>query len=139
MIIPEISPTVGNNADGFVDSSVEAENITENTSDGYHTFKELYEFRKLYNACLFNEFYAQSKYAVHKSKKHSDGEKCFNGDWFIVVATFPTGDISNHYEIKDWDLFQCEERETAKEWDGHTAKDVTDRLLSLAKERGITP
>ena len=24
-------------------------------SDGYHTFNELYEFRKLYNAALFNQ------------------------------------------------------------------------------------
>jgi hypothetical protein len=27
----------------------------DNVSDGYHTFKELYDFRKIYNACLFNE------------------------------------------------------------------------------------
>ncbi len=27
----------------------------EDCSDGYHTFKELYEFRKQYNATLFNE------------------------------------------------------------------------------------
>lgn len=25
-------------------------------SDGYHTFDELYEFRKMYNAALFNEW-----------------------------------------------------------------------------------
>ena len=25
-------------------------------SDGYHTFDELYEFRKVYNAALFNEW-----------------------------------------------------------------------------------
>lgn len=28
---------------------------TERVSDGYHTFLELYEFRKVYNALLFNE------------------------------------------------------------------------------------
>ena len=28
----------------------------ENFSDGYHTFKELYEYRLIYNAALFNEF-----------------------------------------------------------------------------------
>ena len=28
----------------------------ENFSDGYHTFNELYEFRKLYNALLFKEW-----------------------------------------------------------------------------------
>ena len=38
---------------------------TERVSDGYHTFSELYEFRKMYNALLFNEWYKQGKYQVH--------------------------------------------------------------------------
>lgn len=102
-------------------------------SDWYHTFDELYEFRKLYNACLFNERIKQSLYDVHKSKKHSNWEDCFWWWWFIVVATTPYGDISNHYELKDWDLFYCEEREKAKEWDWHTSKDVTYRLYALCE------
>jgi hypothetical protein len=105
--------------------------IDENTSDGFHTFKELYEFRKIYNAALFNEWYKQGKFNVHKSIKHSDGELCFGGGWFIVVATLSTGDISNHYEIKDWDLFTCEIRDKSKEWDGHTSEDVLTRLKNL--------
>lgn len=104
------------------------EAVDENTSDGYHTFKELYEFRLLYNAHLFNEWAKQGMYNVHKSTKHSDGEDCFGGGWFIVVATLPDGDISNHYEMKDWDLFHCEIRDKAKEWDGHTSQDVATRL-----------
>ena len=105
--------------------------VTENTSDGYHTFKELYDFRKIYNAVLFNEWTSGRKYQIHKSKKHSDGEECFGGGWFIVIATLPTGQISNHYELKDWDLFRCEERELADKWDGHTSQDVLTRLASL--------
>lgn len=70
--------------------------------------------------------------------KHSDGELCFGGGWFIVVATLPTGDISNHYEMKDWGLFQCEEREIAKEWDGHTAKNVVERLQALTPQNTKT-
>jgi len=107
--------------------------VTENTSDGYHTFKELYDFRKIYNAVLFNEWTSGRKYQIHKSKKHSDGEECFGGGWFIVIATLPTGQISNHYELKDWDLFRCEERELADKWDGHTSQDVLTRLSSLDK------
>jgi len=114
--------------------AIREEGVTENTNDGYHTFKELYEFRKVYNAILFNEWAKQDKYQVHKSKKHSDGEDCFGGGWFVVVATLPSGDISNHYELKDWDLFQCEEREIAKEWDGHTSQDVLNRLQALNKQ-----
>lgn len=106
--------------------------ITEDTSDGYHTFKELYEFRLLYNAHLFNEWAEQGKYDVHKSKRHSDGNPCFDGTWFIVVAQLPTGQISNHYQMKDWELFKIPERPVGAVWDGHTPQDVATRLrLSL--------
>lgn len=107
-------------------------NNRELLSDGYHTFSELYEFRKIYNACLFNEWAKQGKFDVHKSKKHYDGSECFGGGWFIVVAILPTGQISNHYELKDWNLFYCEEVATAKyPFDGHTPQDVLNRLLDL--------
>ena len=104
--------------------------IQEDTSDGYHTFKELYEFRLLYNAALFNEWAEQGKYDVHKSQRHFDGELCFGrDDYFVVVATLPTGQISNHYPMTDWDLFKCEAVEKAKaQWDGHTSQDVAKRL-----------
>ena len=99
-----------------------------NISDGYHTFNELYEYRLLYNASMFNELAKQKLYDVHKSKRHSDGEECFGGGWFIVQAQLPTGQISNHYEMKDWDLFQIPEKEKANPYDGHTSQDVAKRL-----------
>jgi hypothetical protein len=103
--------------------------IDENTSDGYHTFKELYEFRKAYNVALFNEWGATGKSHTHKSWRHNDGELCFGGGWFIVVAVLPQGQISNHYEAKDWDLFTVPEVEKALfEFDGHTGADVIERL-----------
>lgn len=120
----------------FIDQLLTSERervIDENTSDGYHTFKELYEFRKLYNVALFNEWAAQGKYEVHKSTRHHDGEECFGGGWFIVMATLPTGQISNHYEMKDWDLFKCQERFISAEWDGHTSKEVLERLKALTE------
>ena len=100
-------------------------------SDGYHSFDELYDFRKVYNAHLFNEWFKQGKYEVHKSKKHYEGDECFGGGWFVVVAILPSGQISNHYELNDFDLFKCEETEKAKyQFDGHTSHDVLNRLLS---------
>jgi hypothetical protein len=123
--------------------------ITENTSDGYHTFKDLYETRKAYNVALFNEWGGQkefsidtkggraksiskTKYNVHKSWKHHDGELCFGGGWFIVVAILPNGQISNHYKAEDWDLFEIPEVEKALfEFDGHTTEDVINRLLKI--------
>jgi hypothetical protein len=78
---------------------------------------------------LFNEWYEQGKYNVHKSLRHFDGEECFGGGWFIVVAMLPTGQISNHYKVKDWDLFKCKKTERALfEFDGHTAEDVREAL-----------
>jgi len=108
--------------------------VRGNYSDGYHTFNELYEFRKVFNAALFNEWAKQGIFEVHKSLKHNDGELCFAGGWFIVVAVLPTGQISNHYEVKDWGLFKVPEQEKALfEFDGHTALDVLDRINSLNK------
>lgn len=122
-------------------------------SDGYHTFNELYGFRKMYNAALFNEWATENhyqkearegdnalgfneqfkpKYNVHKSWKHYDGEDCFGGGWFIVSAMLPTGLISNHYKAEDWDLFKIPETEKALfEFDGHTPQDVLERLKNL--------
>ena len=101
-------------------------------SDGYHTFNELYYYRMLYNAAFFNML---PKEWVHKSKRHNDGEECFGGGWFIVMANLPTGQISNHYELKDWDLFQIPEKEVADKWDGHTPQKAADRLHKYLLEK----
>lgn len=105
-------------------------------SDGYHTFNELYEYRMLYNAALFNEFAKQGLYDVHKSRKHSDGEYPFgDSNWFIVMAELPTGQISNHYEMKDWDKFQIPEKPLANKWDEHSPRDVAERLTSFTTKK----
>ena len=124
-----------NDAD-FLIKKLKAENNTDkgNISDGYHTFNELYEYRLLYNAGFFNELAKNNKYNVVKSKKHDDGKDCFGGGWFIVQAQLPTGQISNHYEIKDWNLFKCKEVEQAPEWDGHTPQDVIERIRKFLLE-----
>jgi hypothetical protein len=107
--------------DNYVDAKM--------VSDGYHTFEELYNFRKVYNAVLFNEWARKGLYNVHKSKRHFDGEECFGGGWFIVTAELPTGQISNHYKNDDWDLFQLRTTEKALfEYDNHTSADVLNRL-----------
>lgn len=100
-------------------------------SDGYHTFNELYLYRKLYNAALFNEWAKSGLYEVHKSLRHSDGELCFGGGWFVVSATLPTGQVSNHYKDSDFHLFSVPERERAMEWDGHTPAIAADRIHSF--------
>ena len=107
-------------------------------SDGYHTFDELYEYRKSYNAALFNEWNKIGQFNVHKSIRHNDGELCFGGGWFIVVAVLPTGQITNHYKMDDWDLFKIEESEKAKiPYDGHTPIDALERLNAFIKNTKI--
>lgn len=123
--------------------------IDENTSDGYHTFKELYEYRKIYNALWFNQLALEIEcavlggdigdpddygYKVVKSKKHSDGELCFGGGWFIVVVETPYGQISNHYELKDWDLFKIPEVDLPPTYDGHTPQQALERMKQILSE-----
>lgn len=104
-------------------------------SDGYHTFDELYEYRMLYNALWIYNMSPSTKklFNVHKSKRHSDGEEPFGGGWFVVNVTLPTGQISNHYELKYWNLFDCDERETAEKWDGHTPQVAAERMMEYLK------
>lgn len=109
-------------------------------SDGYHTFDELYHYRALYNAAFFNQLYAN--YQEHdtlegvpiKSWRHSDGELCFGGGWFIVMVNLPTGQISNHYEAKYWDMFKIGEAQIGFVYDGHTPQEAADRLESYLKQ-----
>lgn len=100
-------------------------------SDGHHTFSELYTYRRLYNAALFNEWAKQGLYDVHKSWMHHDGEPCFGGGWFIVVAQLPTGQISNHYKSAHWNDFDIPEKEMANFYDGHTPAWAAERLQSF--------
>lgn len=97
-------------------------------SDGYHTFNELYYYRMLYNAAFFNELASKGKIKVVKSIRHHTGDLCFGGGWFVVVAELPTGQVTNHYELKHWPMFHCEEVDAAPEWDGHTPDIAASRL-----------
>lgn len=92
--------------------------------DEYHTMDELYEYRMLYNALAAN---ALAHLAV-KSWRHSDGELCFGGGWFVVYLNLPTGQVSNHYKAEYWDLFNVPEEDTAPEYDGHTPAEAAERL-----------
>ena len=103
-------------------------------ADDHHTTQELYDYRLAYNALTFNEWAAQGKYDVHKAWRHSDGELCFGGGWFIVCATTPHGLVSNHYHEQYWDMFDCEQRDLPVEYDGHTPQEALNRLMNTAWE-----
>ncbi len=97
-----------------------------NASDGYHTHNELYEYRMLYNAHAAIGW-LDAGYRVVKSWRHSDGELCFGGGWFVVVAELPTGQVTNHYEADHWNLFVIPE-ETPPAYDGHSPAEAAHRL-----------
>jgi len=97
-------------------------------ADEYHTMKELYEYRMVYNAIAAQWFNDRGK-AV-KSWYHHDGEACFGGGWFIVCLNTPDGWATNHYKGEHWDMFQIPEVDLAPEWDGHTPAEALQRLLA---------
>lgn len=97
-------------------------------SDGYHTHNELYQYRMLYNVHTLHAFNAVG-WEVTRSWKHSDGETCFGGGWFVVHAETPAGQITNHYAAEHWHLFGgITEALTAPEWDRHTPSEAAQRL-----------
>ena len=110
------------------------ENTVNLLNELHDTNQELYDFRLVLNALLFNEWVENGKYEVYKSKRHSDGELCFEGEWFVVVAILPTGQVTNHYHIKYWDYFKIPTYDTVKdEFDGHTSTDVLIRYGLMLK------
>lgn len=52
---------------------------------------------------------------------------------FNNVTNLPNGQVSNHYEMKDWSLFKIPEVDRAPEWDGHTPEEAADRIEEFLK------
>lgn len=104
--------------------------ITGETSDGYHTFNELYHHR----AVLFSVIVKAFPDRAWKSRKHHDGSM-YDG-MFIVGIETPDGQATYHYDIEPyWDMFKCKELEYAPEWDGHTPAQAIDRIGKLEPVR----
>ena len=100
--------------------------ITGETSDGYHTFNELYHHR----AVLFSVIVCDHNELAWKSKLHHDGTM-YEG-MFIVGIDTPKGQATYHYDVDPyWDMFDCRELERAPEWDGHTPDDAIERIATL--------
>ena len=102
------------------------EPITGETSDGYHTFNELYHHR----AVLFSVIVANYPDRAWKSKKHHDGTMYDN--MFIVGIDTPDGQATYHYDVDPyWDMFKCRVLDNAPEWDGHTPAQAIERIGKL--------
>lgn len=100
--------------------------VNGNTSDGYHTFNELYYHR----AVLFSVIVAMFPSLSWKSKKHHDGTMYDN--MFIVGINTPEGQATYHYDVDTyWDMFNCRVLKNAPEWDGHDSNEAIERIASL--------
>ena len=101
------------------------------TSDGYHTFDELYEHR---HALFIALCFYMPPGSCWRSRQHSDGSS-YDG-WFVLGIHKGKGfQISYHLPIALWD--QCdpftETLDRAPAFDGHTSSDVLTRLRELAQ------
>lgn len=105
---------------------IEPQAIDGDTSDGYHTFNELYHHR----AVLFSVIVAKFADRAWKSKLHADGTM-FDG-MFIVGIETPDGQATYHYDVDPyWEMFRCKEMNRAPEWDGHTPDQAIERIGKL--------
>lgn len=105
---------------------IEPQPIDGNTSDGYHTFNELYHHR----AVLFSVIVKNFATRAWKSKLHADGTM-YEG-MFIVGIETPDGQATYHYDVEPyWDMFRCKEVDRAPEWDGHTPDQAIERIGKL--------
>lgn len=105
-------------------SSLKDEEV-ENISDGYHTFKELYDHRITLFIALCN---TNKELYCWKSHFHSDGG--FIEGWFIAGINIESGkQITYHLPLSYWDKLDAFILEKAPQWDGHTPDDVAKRLM----------
>ena len=112
---------------GRIADLIEPQLIDGDTSDGYHTFNELYHHR----AVLFSVIVAKFADRAWKSKLHADGTM-FNG-MFIVGIETPDGQATYHYDVDPyWEMFRCKDVDHAPEWDGHTPDQAIERIGKLA-------
>jgi hypothetical protein len=102
--------------------------VSGSTSDGYHTFDELYEHRHALFLNLMAMLYEEAWY----SRKHNDGSEMEG--WFIAGINLPTGTISYHMPDRLYDAAMntgATQMPCAPEWDGHKSGDVVRRLLKM--------
>lgn len=129
------------------------------TSDGWHTFAELYDHRTGLLAGLCNviaqyiidmyglanvEDGAQAMQAiarwVFKSRHHHDGDM-YDGMFIVGINCKAEPDDQDmwatwHCEGEWWDRFNIPPLERAPEWDGHTPADALARLIASLTPHG---
>jgi hypothetical protein len=102
--------------------------FSDEISDGYHTFGELYQHR----AALFIALMKHKPEISWYARFHNDGSSYPN--FFIAGMQLPEGQVSYHLRIDPWwrllqDGVHIPLYINAPEWDGHTPQMSLDRVV----------
>lgn len=103
------------------------EDLFGNVSDGYHTFRELYDHRRALTVALARSIPGLS---WRSKQHHPDSDAMFDG-YFIVGLSLPSGQVTYHYKLEHWDDFNgVRVLDHAPPYDGHTPAMTIERLMS---------
>lgn len=105
--------------------------VTGRTSDGYHTFDELYEHRITLWIALCKRLVGSHRAYVWRSRLHSDGTG--HPNWFVLgVGEAPGQQMTYHLPSYRWeDCSFAHTRPVAPTFDGHSPADVLERIKKL--------
>ena len=125
-----MSTVIEDDVIALIDEAIARQSVKSDmgeTSDGYHTFNELYEHRTALFATLCN----MRSDISWKSMKHDDGTM-YDG-MFIAGIETPDGQYTYHCDMKYLYMFAyTPEVDKAPPYDGHQPKDYP-RLLGLSE------
>ena len=95
---------------------------------------ELYESRMLLNVLFFNNLMGCDCHKSLKWQPKKGSTKWIEEKgWFVVMAELAEGQISFHYKIEYWDLFNIPIKEQCNLFDGHDTDMVNSRILDFIK------
>lgn len=106
----------------------------EEISDEYHSMHELYQHRMALTVALCNCLTEMEPddIEVFRSLLHNDGTM-FEGYFIIMIVIGDIGQVSYHYKLEHWNKFKniFTVEKCPYSYDGHTSKDVIERLMKL--------
>lgn len=111
--------------------------INGETSDGFHTFNDLYDHRMVLTAALFralkSEKFAPDAWPWRSVAHHPDDGPIHDGYFIVGTKLDGKSDFSYHYPLDHWSLFSmCTILPHAPKWDGHTPTDTIEILRQWA-------
>lgn len=117
----------------------ESVKVTKDTSDGFHTFRELYMHRMALTLALAVELGNQNENNSWRSMcHHPDDGPMFEDSFIVGIELTPTKVFTYHYNIRFWNLFHdIQTLEHAPKWDGAGPSDTVDMLLAFYSMQAV--